>query len=75
MTNHKHGSVVLATKYWGISNNINKIQSKLLIFLGEGTDVMVNILVTPYSNTVLVYILYKQVKFKLLLKQVKQFHY
>ena len=75
MTNRKHVSVALATKYWGLSNNINKIHSKLLIFLGEGIGVMVNILVTPCSYTMLVYILYEQVKFKLLLKQVKHLYY
>jgi len=73
MTNHKHVSVVLATKYWGVSNNINKIHSKSLIFLGEGIGVMVNILVIPCSNTMLADILYKQVKFKLLLKQIKRY--
>jgi len=58
----------------GVSNNTNKINIKLLIFLGgKYFGVMVNILVTPCCNTMLVYILYKQVKFKLLLKQVKYY--
>jgi hypothetical protein len=52
----------------GVSRNTNKLYKKLLICTGKPLDVMVNIISTAYCNTVLIYVLLKQIKFKLLLK-------
>lgn len=51
--------------------NTNKTDIKLLISKLKPLGIMINILGTPCYNTKLVYVLIKQLKFKMVLKHVK----